>query len=73
VPYRPVWSRIQKLFASSPDAHFDSIESGFRSGRLKPPAYPMSDQELALAIREFRGSPVSDWTLRKLANHFEKK
>jgi hypothetical protein len=33
----------------------------------------MSDQELARAIRGFQGSPVSDWTLRKLANHFEER
>jgi hypothetical protein len=33
----------------------------------------MSDQELARAIREFQGAPVSDWTMRKLSNRFENR
>jgi hypothetical protein len=73
VPHRPFLSRVQRLFASIADPHLTTIENGFRSGRLKPPVQPMSDQELARAIREFQGAPVSDWTLRKLADHFEKK
>lgn len=73
MPYRPFLSRIRKLIQGRPDAHFDSIEDGFRSGRLQLPAQPMTDQELARAIREFRGAPVSDWTMRKLANRFEHK
>jgi hypothetical protein len=73
VPYRPFLSRIQKHFRSRPDAHLASIEDGFRDGRLRPPVQPMTDQELARAIREFQSAPVSDWTLHKLSNHFENK
>ena len=73
MPHRPFLSRVQKLFASIADPLFISIEDGFRSGRLRPPVQPMSDQELARAIREFQGSPISDSALRSLANQFEKK
>ena len=73
MPYRPFLSRIQKHFRNRPDAHFDSIENGFRNGRLRLPPRPMSDQELARAIREFQGAPVSDWTMRKLSNRFENR
>jgi hypothetical protein len=64
MPYRPLLARIQKLRAGA-DPHFKSIENGFKSGRLKLPAQPMTDLELARAIREFQARPVSDWTLRK--------
>jgi hypothetical protein len=50
--------------------HRESIEDGFKHGRLRAPAQPMTDQELGRAIREFRSSRVSDWTLRKLDNRF---
>ena len=72
MPHRPFLSRVQKLFASIADPLFISIEDGFRSGRLRPPVQSM-DQELARAIREFQGSPISDSALRSLANQFEKK
>ncbi|WP_247461675.1 hypothetical protein [Bradyrhizobium sp. 62] len=47
--------------------HLDSISHAFLQGRLKEPAQPMSDQELARAIREFQAVPVSDWALAKLS------
>jgi hypothetical protein len=64
MPYRPLLACIQKLRAGA-DPHFTSIEDGLKSGRLKLPAQPMTDLELARAIREFQARPVSDWTLRK--------
>ena len=70
LPYRPFLSRIQKLFSSPTNVHLDSIETGFRNGTLAPPPGPMSDLELARAIREFQRAPVSDWTMQKLANRF---
>lgn len=73
VPYRPFLARIRELFQSEPDRHLESIEDGFKSGSLRPPAHPMSDQELARAIREFCGAPVSDTTIRELASRFEQE
>jgi hypothetical protein len=73
VPYRALLARIQQMFASDPDDHLKSIERGFRTGKLKPPQQPMSDQELARAIREFRAAPVSEWTMHKLSSRFDKK
>ena len=71
MPYRALLARIQQLFGADLAAHLDSIEDGFRNGRLKLPVQPMSDQELARAIREFQAEPVSDQTLRKLGDRFE--
>ena len=65
MPYRPLLARIQKLFRSGADPHFKSIEDGFKSGRLELPAQPMTDLDLARAIREFQAKPVSDWAVRK--------
>jgi hypothetical protein len=65
MPYRRLLARIQKLFRAGTAPHFKSIEDGFKSGRLQLPAQPMTDLELARAIREFQARPVSDRTLRK--------
>jgi len=59
--------RIRHLFASERSEHLDSISNAFVSGTLKAPSQPMSDQELARAIREFLSVPVSDWTIAKLS------
>ncbi|WP_247304281.1 MULTISPECIES: hypothetical protein [unclassified Bradyrhizobium] len=48
----------------------DSINHAFLKGTLNEPVRPMSDQELAHAIREFRAVPVSDWTVAKLSRRF---
>jgi hypothetical protein len=68
MPYRSFLSRIQQMFGSQPDGHFKCIEDGFKAGKLKLPAQPMSDQELAAAIREFQSHPVSDTTLQRLGD-----
>lgn len=65
-----ILERIRGMFASDADAHLDSISEAFLRGTLKEPVRPMSDQELARAIREFRALPVSDWTLAKLSRRF---
>ena len=59
--------RIRQLFKSDTDAHFDDIKRGLRAGRLNAPAQPMSDQELARAIKEFQAAEISDWTRQNLA------
>ncbi|UWU72285.1 hypothetical protein [Bradyrhizobium sp. NC92] len=58
--------RIRRLFASEAGEHLDSINDALLKG-LKEPVRPMSDQELARAILEFRSAPVSDGTLAKLS------
>ncbi|WP_128925305.1 hypothetical protein [Bradyrhizobium guangxiense] len=65
-----ILERIRGLFASERSAHLDCISDAFRNGTLREPIRPMSDQELARAIREFRSAPVSDWTLAKLSRRF---
>jgi hypothetical protein len=62
-----ILKRIRHLFASESGEHLDSISAAFQRGALNEPARPMSDQELARAIREFQAVPVSDWTLAKLS------
>jgi len=65
-----ILERIRSLFTPDASEHLDSIENAFVEGTLKQPVRPMSDQELARAIREFRSAPVSDWTLAKLSGRF---
>ncbi|MDA9422059.1 MULTISPECIES: hypothetical protein [Bradyrhizobium] len=65
-----ILERIRTLFASETSAHLDFISDAFENGTLKEPVRPMSDRELARAIREFRSEPVSNWTLAKLSRRF---
>ncbi|WP_454648344.1 hypothetical protein [Bradyrhizobium liaoningense] len=65
-----ILERIRRLFTSDTSEHLDSIRDAFVAGALKEPVRPMSDQELARAIREFRSAPVSDGTLAKLSQRF---
>lgn len=65
-----ILERIRSLFTSGPSEHLDSINDALVAGTLKQPVWPMSDQELARAIREFRSAPVSDSTLARLSRRF---
>ncbi|MBB4421833.1 hypothetical protein GGD66_000359 [Bradyrhizobium sp. CIR48] len=65
-----ILERIRGLFASDTSEHLDCISDAFKNGTLREPAHPMSDQELAHAIREFRSTEVSDWTIAKLSRRF---
>lgn len=65
-----ILERIRGLFTADTSEHLDSINDAFVQGALKQPVRPMSDQELARAIREFHSAPVSDWTLAKLSRRF---
>ncbi|MCK1425282.1 hypothetical protein IVB14_15680 [Bradyrhizobium sp. 180] len=75
-----ILERICRLFASERSEHLgsehlgsehlDSINDAFLKGTLNEPVRPMSDQELAHVIREFRAMPVSDWTVAKLSRRF---
>ena len=62
--------RLRQLFGGTTNPHLDGIAEALADGRLKQPAHPMSDQELARAIREFRSLPLSDASLKKLAERF---
>ncbi|WP_448032608.1 hypothetical protein [Bradyrhizobium liaoningense] len=62
-----ILERIRGLFASDTGGHLDSISDALLEGTLQEPARPMSDQELARAIREFRSVPVSDRTIARLS------
>jgi hypothetical protein len=62
----PFLARVRHLFLSRPGDHFESLVKAFSNGELTSPVHPMSDQELAHAIREFQARPVSEWTVRKL-------
>jgi len=67
---KTILERIRGLFESETSAHLDCISNAFRQGTLKEPVGPMSDQELARAIREFRSAPISDWSMAKLSRRF---
>jgi hypothetical protein len=62
MPHRQFLSRIKQMLRA-PGARFQSIRGRLKGGRLKGPAPPMTDQELARAIREFQATRVSDRTL----------
>lgn len=72
MPYRAFLARIRQFF-DSPDEHLDWIASGLEGGRLRQPATPMTDQELAEAIREFQNAPPSEDSLKKLGAKFTRK
>lgn len=71
LPYRHFLDRIRRLF-DGPSAHFDLIAASLAEGRLKQPVRPMSDQELAQAIREFQGLPPSSTAIETLGSHLAK-
>ena len=66
-----ILERIRRMFASDAGEHLDGISDAFLAGKLREPVRPMSDQELAHAIREFRSIPVSDWTIADLSRRFD--
>jgi hypothetical protein len=71
MPYRPFLERIRHLFKTGADEHLERLSEAFSKGALTPPVRPMSDRELARAIREFQARPVSESSVGRLANRFE--
>jgi len=65
--YREFLGRICQLFNADCDAQLDDIKRRLRSARHNAPARPMSDQELARAIQEFRKAEMSDLPRRNPA------
>ena len=64
VPYIAFMAHVRRLF-TRPGPHPGLIANVFAKGTLRQPAQPMSDHELAHAIREFQNMPLSDAALRK--------
>lgn len=62
-----ILDRIRYLFEPQPSGHLDRIGDALLNGTLREPAHPMTDQELARAIRGFRSGPVSDRTRARLS------
>jgi hypothetical protein len=53
MPYHTLLARTRKLIRTRVPSHWKGIQEGsFRSGWLKLPPQPMTDHELARAIRE---------------------
>jgi hypothetical protein len=71
VPNIAFLARIRRLF-KAPSPHLDVIADAFVEGESTQPAQPMSDQELARAIREFQNMPLSEAELKKLGGRFAK-
>ncbi|MGP9810538.1 hypothetical protein ACTZWT_03385 [Rhodopseudomonas sp. NSM] len=65
LPYREFLARIRRFF-DGPSEHLDLIADALARGRLQQPVKPMSDQELAQAIREFLSAPASPNAIEKL-------
>ena len=65
-----ILERIRGLFASDTSEHLDRIGDAFENDRQHEPAHPMSDEDLARAIRTFQGAEVSDPTVAKLSRRF---
>lgn len=65
-----IMEHIRHLFRADRSKHLDSISEAFLNGTLQEPARPMSDQELARAIREFRTGPMREETLAKHSRRF---
>jgi hypothetical protein len=57
--YQQRLSRIRRLFEAA-DARLAMIVKGLNNARLKVPVAPMTDHELARAIREFQAGPGSN-------------
>ncbi|MFC0241761.1 hypothetical protein [Rhodopseudomonas telluris] len=71
MPYKEFLDRIRRLF-EGPSEHLDLIADSLAKGRLRQPIEPMSDQELAVAIREFRKLPASPGAIEKLKTDLSK-
>jgi len=65
-----ILERIRDLFTPDTREHFDRISDAFVAGTSKVQVRPMSDQELARAIRAFRSVQVSDRTPATLSRRF---
>lgn len=59
--YQQLLSRIRRLIEAA-EARLVAMVHGSTSARLKVPAAPMTDQELAQAIREFQAGPGCNHT-----------
>lgn len=65
-----ILERICQLFTADRGRHLDRISDALLNDTPQEPAHPMSDHELARAIREFRAGPVPDRTLAEQSRRF---
>ncbi|ABD08762.1 hypothetical protein RPB_4069 [Rhodopseudomonas palustris HaA2] len=72
MPYREFLARIRRFF-DGPSEHLDLIADALAKGQLQKPVKPMSDYELAQAIREFRNTPASPTAIDKLRSKLTDK
>jgi hypothetical protein len=70
MPHSPFLRRIKQML-NAPGAYLQGIKAGLKGRRLIVPARPMTDQELARAIREFQAETGSDRRRRQLGDGFE--
>ena len=63
MPYSAFLARIRRLIRA-PNPHLNVIADPSAQGDTKQPAQPMSDQELASAIREFYSIQATSPTQR---------
>ena len=69
----PLLARIRKLIPSRNENRYREIVNGFGDGTFRPPATPMTDQELGAAIAEFlKGAPGRN-TSDTLAKRFNRE
>jgi hypothetical protein len=71
LPAREFLERIRRLF-DGPSEHLDLVAEAIVDGRLKQPVKPMTDHELAQAIREFRNAPASQHAIERLGSNLAK-
>ncbi len=69
--YMPILARIRRLLRPPTGVHSGSSSDAFPDGTLRPPMHPMSDTELARAIRQVQASAVADWaSMQKSGKRF---
>jgi hypothetical protein len=71
MPVSAPLARIRKFIPKKDDRHYDEIVRGFGIGALRPPATPMSDQELSRAIAEFIKDPPSAEAVSSLGRRLD--
>ena len=70
MPFRDFLARIRKLIPLDDSEHYKSIAKDLESGFFRQPVQPMSDNELARAIAEFRKAIPSVATRGTLGDAF---
>jgi hypothetical protein len=70
MPFRQFLARVQSLMSNDDVEHYDAIARDLEGGRLRQPAQPMTDSELAAAMAEFLVAPPTDASRASLNRRF---